>query len=211
MAGKVYRKTAAGQAEVRERGLPLTRADRSLLILCNGRLDTDALKSQFDMPVEERLASLCQQGLLEEVAPEVPKAQRPAAVPPAPSGPTAAAAAVAEVSALASRLSSFFGPRSGQPASALSELPDHLGDASGARGSAVSPTLESDTLKAIVRRGWLELGPLFGPGVEERMEPLLRARDLAQMRRALNDLRDTLSIYRGRKEAAEVLRRIERG
>ena len=147
----LYRKTASGQAEVGARRITLERRARSLLILCNGKLDEAALAQQLGAPVTEALESLCGLGLLEAVP-----GSAPAAPPPPP-----------------------------------------------------APTEESERLKAIARRGGLELGPLFGPGAEERMAPLLKARDLRQMRRALDDLRDTLAIYRGRKAAQELIQRIE--
>ena len=147
----LYRKTASGLAEVSARRAALERRARTLLILCNGKLDEAALAQQLGTPVTEMLESLCSLGLLETV---------PGSVPAAPPPPPA-------------------------------------------------PTQESERLKAIVRRGWLELGPLFGSGTEDRMALLLKARDLRQMRRALDDLRDTLAIYRGRKAAQELIQRIE--
>lgn len=153
MAG-LYRKTASGLAEVSARRLALERRARTLLILCNGKLDEAALAKQLGAPVTEALESLCSLGLLETIPGSTPTAAPP---PPPP------------------------------------------------------PTEESDRLKAIVRRAWQELGPLFGSGTDERIAPLLKARDLRQMRRALDDLRDTMAIYRGRKAAQVLIQRIEFG
>jgi hypothetical protein len=165
MPPTLYRKTAAGQAEVRERRLGLDARARTLLILCNGRLDAAALAAQTRLPAQALLQLLCELGLLEPVP----------------------GAAVAPVKA--------------PPAPAVAPAPP---------APPPAPNLALQ-LPAIVQRGWLLLEPLFGPGTRERLAPLQRATDATQLRKALDDLRDTMAIYQGRKSAAALVQRIEHG
>lgn len=83
-----------------------------------------------------------------------------------------------------------------------------------APAAAPAPTPAPQPLEqhpALMQRAWRALEPLFGPGTEDRLQALQQARTPAQVRRALDDLRDALAIYRGRRNAAELIARIEHG
>lgn len=201
MTTPLYRKTEAGHTEVRERRAGLDSRSRSLLILCNGRLDEGALAAHLRGPVADLLRDLVARGLL-EAAPVQPKAaERPAAVvlpSPAPLRQALAAAPMAMLWRIAAPLRQIVAPK---PVPTTQAPPDTLAMDAGL----------PDTLPDIVRRGWQLLEPLFGPGSAERMAPIERAGSGAELRRALDELRDALAIYRGRKAAADLVRRIELG
>ena len=76
---------------------------------------------------------------------------------------------------------------------------------------APPPTVAPDRHQAMIQRAWRVLEPLFGPGTEERLRPVEQAGSPAQLRKALDDVRDAIAIYRGRKNAAELMARIEQG
>ncbi len=76
---------------------------------------------------------------------------------------------------------------------------------------APQPGLPHEQHQAVMQRAWRALEPLFGPGTDERLLPLQQATTPAQLRAALDGLRDALAIYRGRRNAAELMARIEHG
>ncbi|MBX3603990.1 MAG: hypothetical protein KF788_01895 [Piscinibacter sp.] len=104
MAREIYRKTAAGHAEVRQRGLGLDARTRGLLILANGELSTEQLAQRVGFDPAGAIAMLVAAGLLEVLpAPPRPRVAPVAApVPPAatPVTPAPAAAAVSAATLL---------------------------------------------------------------------------------------------------------------
>lgn len=87
MEREVFRKTAAGHAEVRGRALGLDARTRGLLILVNGELTVAELAARVGFDPDQALVKMVGAGLLEQVA-VAPRA-RPATVsapaaPPAP-------------------------------------------------------------------------------------------------------------------------------
>jgi hypothetical protein len=90
MDREVFRKTAAGHAEVRGRALGLDARTRGLLILVNGELTVAELAAQVGFDPDQALVKMVGAGLLEQVT-AVP---RPRPVPTTPvSAPAAPAAA----------------------------------------------------------------------------------------------------------------------
>lgn len=197
MTAPLYRKTDAGRTEVRERRAGLDSRSRSLLILCNGQLDEAALEDQLSGPVTGLLQDLVARGLLEPAPTAAKPAPQPSIAAPPPRPPRTAAPK-ATLLRMAAPLRQRVAPK---PATATP-------------APVASPTTAvgvPETLPDIVRRGWQSLEPLFGPGTAERMAPIQRAGHAADLRQALDELRDTLAIYRGRKAAAELVRHIELG
>lgn len=87
MEREVFRKTAAGHAEVRGRALRMDARTRGLLILVNGELTVAELAARVGFDPDQALVKMVGAGLLEQVA-VAPRA-RPATVsapaaPPAP-------------------------------------------------------------------------------------------------------------------------------
>jgi len=87
MQREVFRKTAAGHAEVRGRALGLEARTRGLLILVNGELTVAELAARVGFDPDQALVKMIGAGLLEQVA--VAPRPRPATVaasaaPPAP-------------------------------------------------------------------------------------------------------------------------------
>ena len=92
MAREVFRKTAAGVAEVRSRALGLDARTRGLLILANGELTVEQLGQQVGFDPLRTITALVGAGLLELV----PGAARPRPpVPPVPTSPPVPARALA--------------------------------------------------------------------------------------------------------------------
>ena len=87
MEREVFRKTAAGHAEVRGRALGLDARTRGLLILVNGELTVAELAARVGFDPDQALVKMIGAGLLEQVA----AAPRPRLVPPAaaPAAPVA--------------------------------------------------------------------------------------------------------------------------
>ncbi len=85
MQREVFRKTAAGHAEVRGRTLGLDARTRGLLILVNGELTVAELAARVGFDPDQALVKMVGAGLLEQVA-AAPRARMPppAAAPAAP-------------------------------------------------------------------------------------------------------------------------------
>ncbi len=85
MQREVFRKTAAGHAEVRGRALGLDARTRGLLILVNGELTVAELAARVGFDPDQALVKMVGAGLLEQVA-APPRPSRPmpppAVVPP---------------------------------------------------------------------------------------------------------------------------------
>ncbi|MBL8306001.1 MAG: hypothetical protein JNM33_04855 [Rubrivivax sp.] len=187
MPAPLYRKTAAGAEEVRLRRVGLDLRARMLLILCNGELSEAALSDRMSQPVGPLLQRLVDTGLLEAVA---PPRQREAAA--------ATAAAPSRLRAALGQLVSGFG--ASRPDPAASQLPTLFPE------EALTP----DEHRALMARAWTAFEPLFGPGTGERLAPLAAATEPMPLRRALDELRDAVAIYRGRRAATELMLRLLR-
>ncbi len=202
MGTTLYRKTAAGTAEIRARSGGLDARSRTLLILCNGSLSEAELSAHMQQPVGPLLVQLVGLGLLEAVS-----SSRAAA---AVRGPGARAAAP-EVDLSADRTPAF------RLRSALATFSSGFGASRFDSTLAGLPTLtpeeplSAEQHAAMVRRAWAALEPLFGPGTAERIEPLDRAVEPADVRRALDGIRDAVAIYRGKRAASELAREILNG
>lgn len=83
MGGEVFRKTAAGLAEVRGRALGLDMRTRGLLILANGELSVEQLAQHVGFDPQRTLMALLGAGLIEPV----PAASRPRPAPAAEARP----------------------------------------------------------------------------------------------------------------------------
>lgn len=211
MAQLLYRKTAAGVAEVRERKAGLDGRSRALLILCNGQMNTAQLSAHLNAPVDGLLKSLCEQGLLEAVPVAARVAETAARAAAQPATP------LARSGGLFSRVAALAGRDAASGASSSSKRPPSTQWPASSQ-STLPPPLPSATLDwspeahdAVMRRAWALLEPLFGPGTAERLEPAQRATNAADLRRALEELRDIMSVYQGRKKAALLIQRIEQG
>lgn len=88
MQREVFRKTAAGHAEVRGRALGLDARTRGLLILVNGELTVAELAARVGFAPDQALVKMVGAGLIEQVA--SPPRLRPS--PPAAAAPAAPAA-----------------------------------------------------------------------------------------------------------------------
>ncbi|HNW61736.1 MAG TPA: hypothetical protein PKJ32_01960 [Piscinibacter sp.] len=90
MQREVFRKTAAGHAEVRGRALGLDARTRGLLILVNGELTVAELAARVGFDPDLALVKMVGAGLIDQVAvvprarPFPPSAPAPAAPPPKP-------------------------------------------------------------------------------------------------------------------------------
>ncbi len=89
MQREVFRKTAAGLAEVRSRSRGLDTRTRGLLILVNGELTVAELAARVGFDPDQALVKMVGAGLLEQVA-VAPRPSRPAP-PPAVAAPPVAA------------------------------------------------------------------------------------------------------------------------
>ncbi|MBQ0931685.1 hypothetical protein KAK07_12340 [Ideonella sp. 4Y16] len=78
----IYRKTAAGQAELMQRQAGLGPRERALLVMVNGQEPVQRLVDRLGERVLDTLSLLRQRGLIEPVA-----AERPARTPPPPPRP----------------------------------------------------------------------------------------------------------------------------
>lgn len=100
MQREVFRKTAAGHAEVRGRALGLDARTRGLLILVNGELTVAELAARVGFDPDQALVKMVGAGLLEQVA-VAPRAHRPmpapAVAPPPVAPPKPAPAPTAEL------------------------------------------------------------------------------------------------------------------
>lgn len=190
MAPPLYRKTAAGVEEVRLRRAGLDIRARMLLILCNGELSEAALSDQMSQPVGPLLQRLLDAGLLEAVAASSSRSRDASAADAAP--PSRLRAALGQ-------LVSSFG--ASQPDPASTQRPTLFPE----------EPLTPDEHRALMARACAAFEPLFGPGTGERLAPLAAAAEPAPLRRALDDLRDAVAIYRGRRAATELLLRVLRG
>lgn len=121
MARITFRKTEAGQTEIRERKGGLDARLRTLLILCNGQLAESDLAGKVGGDVREALQRLIGLGLIAIVRPE---AEAPPPPPPAPPPPPPVVTPPAAVSALTDErrrmvvrargvLDEFYGPGGG--------------------------------------------------------------------------------------------------
>ena len=121
MARITFRKTDAGQAEIRERKAGLEGRLRTLLILCNGQLAESELAAQVGGDVREPLQRLIGLGLIAIVRPEGEALPPP---PPPPAAPAPQAATPPAVAALSEErrrmvvrargvLDEFYGPGGG--------------------------------------------------------------------------------------------------
>lgn len=190
MASPLYRKTAAGVDEIRLRRAGLDIRARMLLILCNGELSEAALSDQMSQPVGPILQRLVEAGLLEAVVSSSSRGREAAAEKAAPPS---------RLRAVLGQFASGFGASRLDPAS--TQLPTLFPD----------EPLTPDEHRALMARAWVAFEPLFGPGTGERLSPLAAATEPAPLRRALDDLRDAVAIYRGRRAATELLLRVLRG
>ena len=84
MQREVFRKTAAGHAEVRGRALGLDARTRGLLILVNGELTVAELAARVGFDPDPALVKMVGAGLLEQVAAPARPRPAPAAAPAAP-------------------------------------------------------------------------------------------------------------------------------
>ena len=85
----IYRKTAKGLVEIDTRAHRLPPRIRSLLILVDGKRDTDDLKALVTVQTEECLQSLSEQGFIEAVG-ETVRADLPVGTAAAPAAVVAA-------------------------------------------------------------------------------------------------------------------------
>jgi hypothetical protein len=92
MPATVYRKTAAGRAEIGQRGAGLSAATRQLLILVNGSDSVKALVDKGLPDVRTHLDTLLALQLIEPVPAAAPPTQRPVAPPVVPPPATPARA-----------------------------------------------------------------------------------------------------------------------
>ena len=95
MSREVFRKTAAGHAEVRNRALGLDARTRGLLILANGELTVEQLAQRVGFDPVRTIMALVGAGLLEQVAMALrarAAAGAPDSVPPEPAAPAEPAA-----------------------------------------------------------------------------------------------------------------------
>jgi len=184
----LYRKTVAGIEEVRLRRAGLDIRARMLLILCNGELSEAALSEQMNQPVGPLLQPLVAAGLLEAV---MSSRQRVAAAP--------TAAPPSRLRAALGQFVSSFGASRLDPAS--TQWPTLFPE----------EPLTPDEHRALMVRALAAFEPLFGPGTGERLAPLAAATEPAPLRRALDELRDAVAIYRGRRAATELLQQVLRG
>ncbi len=86
MSNGVFRKTAAGRAEIGQRGAGLSAATRQLLILVNGSDSVRVLEGKGLPEVRTHLDTLLTLQLIEPVPAAAPPAERPA-VPPVVTDP----------------------------------------------------------------------------------------------------------------------------
>lgn len=103
MRPPVYRKTAAGQAELQARTRGLDARTRSVLILVNGELPAAAVSERLGFAAGPVLQRLAEAGLVEPVPAPAPPEPAPPPPPPAPPPELAGARAVRV-------LSTHFGP-----------------------------------------------------------------------------------------------------
>lgn len=89
MQREVFRKTAAGHAEVRGRALGLDARTRGLLILVNGELTVAELAARVGFDPDQALVKMVGAGLLEQAAapPRPSRPMPPPAVVPPPVAP----------------------------------------------------------------------------------------------------------------------------
>jgi len=119
----VFRKTAAGHAEVRERRLGLDARSRGLLILVNGILSVADLARRVPFDPSRLLVQFVEDGLIEPVAVAArPKpAPRPSAPPRAPAPPPAPAFLPADLAAAKRRALPQLAPHYGPDAAQLAQ------------------------------------------------------------------------------------------
>lgn len=92
MSREIFRKTAAGHAEVRNRALGLDARTRGLLILANGELTVEQLAQRVGFDPVRTIMALVGAGLLEQVAMAM-RVRAAAAADSEPAAPEAAAPA----------------------------------------------------------------------------------------------------------------------
>lgn len=178
MSREVFRKTPAGQAEVRGRALGLDARTRGLLILANGELTVEQLAQRVGFDPLRTIMALVGAGLLERVA-TAPRPRAPAAAPEV-------APAVALEAA---------GP---PPAPALPPAP-------------ARHALEPQDLAAARTRALTLLSPHYGPDALRMAGPLRGAVTPAEFARALDTLRETMTVHMGRKLAERLAQQIAHG
>jgi hypothetical protein len=94
---ETFGKTAKGQDEIKNRVAGLSQRLRQVLIFVDGKRTVEDLKGMLKADdINEMLASLAEQGLVEKVAVAAKPAAAPATVIPAPQVAAAAAAVSAE-------------------------------------------------------------------------------------------------------------------
>lgn len=170
MSREVFRKTPAGQAEVRGRALGLDARTRGLLILANGELTIEQLAQRVGFDPQRTIMALVGAGLLEQVA-AAPKPRAPAAAteaappPPSPAPPPAPA----------------------------------------------RHALEPQDLAAARTRALTLLSPHYGPDALRMAGPLRGAVTPAEFARALDTLRETMTVHMGRKLAERLAQQIAHG
>ncbi len=135
MEREVFRKTAAGHAEVRGRALGLDARTRGLLILVNGELTVAELAARVGFDPDQALVKMVGAGLLEQVAvaprarpatvsaPAAPPAPPPKAAPAPPAELTPTDLAAARTRALTT-LAPHYGPDALRMAAPLREAAD---------------------------------------------------------------------------------------
>lgn len=80
----LYRKTAAGQAEIGSKAHQLPPRARSLLIMVDGKRSESDLRAMLGPAVDEALVLLVREGLIEVLGEAAPAATPPSAPPPPP-------------------------------------------------------------------------------------------------------------------------------
>jgi hypothetical protein len=122
MEREVFRKTAAGLAEVRSRALGLDARTRGLLILVNGELTVAELAARVGFDPDQALVKMVGAGLLEQVAvaprarPLAPSVPAPVAAPPKPAPAPPAELMPADLTAARTRALTTLAPHYGPDA-----------------------------------------------------------------------------------------------
>ena len=113
----LVQKTERGRLALQSRGPALDARSRQLLVLCNGRMPTAALRALFGEPTDDLLQALLGLGLIERVAP-VASAEHDAEPAPAAVDLPATLARALEL------LERLFGPGGGSHGQALRQARD---------------------------------------------------------------------------------------
>lgn len=137
MEREVFRKTAAGHAEVRGRALGLDARTRGLLILVNGELTVAELAARVGFDPDQALVKMVGAGLLEQVAvaprprplPAAAAPVTPVAPPPRPAPAPPAELIPADLAAARTRALTTLAPHYGPDALRMAAPLREAGDA----------------------------------------------------------------------------------